>query len=286
VTVPIEGLRTVALDSSHLQGAFALSAEADWNQTGADWKMMLAAGNAFGMVAPDGRLVASALTLPYGDAFGWISMVLVTPGWRNRGLAKKLLGRAIETLEQERLTPVLDSTPAGEHVYRPLGFVPHFPFRRWAIDNAPDIRVSTPSGSRSRRLEKNGMAAAIAYDRGVFGGDRGAILNTLLARSDGCARIASGNGGYLLCRDGRVARQIGPVCADSPKIAIDLLDRALAELTGPVIIDACDHQQAFADHLKALGFKPQRSFLRMAKGRHEPFGDPERMFALAGPELG
>lgn len=275
-----ENLPIIALDKSHLPGAFALSAEANWNQTCDDWKMMLAVGNALGMIAPDGRLVACALTLAYGDAFGWISMVLVTPRWRKRGLAKRLLGRAVDMLESDRLIPVLDATPAGEPVYRSLGFGPHFSFQRWETDVAPDIRAD------ARPPGKKAMALIKAYDRRVFGGDRYAILKTLSARGDGQSRIAGHDSGYLLGRNGRVARQIGPICADTSKIAIDLLDRALAEISGPVFVDACDHQQQFSDHLQTLGFKPQRSFLRMARGRKNPFGEPERMFALAGPELG
>lgn len=281
-----ESLNIVALGNSHLQGALSLSAEANWNQTCDDWKMMMAVGNAFGMIAPDGRLVASALTLPYGDTFGWISMVLVTASWRNRGLATRLLGRAIDTLEQDRLIPVLDATPAGEHIYRPLGFVPHFSFQRWKIDVIPERRADAPAKPRSRPLGKSGMAALRAYDRGVFGGNRGVILDALSARGDGHARTADRNGGYLLCRGGRVARQIGPICAENPMIAIDMLDQALTGMTGPVFIDTCDHQRKFVEHLKILGFKRQRPFLRMAKGRQEHFGDPDRLFALAGPELG
>ena len=69
---PTEHLSVIELDARHLAGALLLSKEAHWNQVEADWRMMMAAGTAIGMVAPDGRLVASALTLPHGDQFGWV----------------------------------------------------------------------------------------------------------------------------------------------------------------------------------------------------------------------
>ena len=46
------------------------------------------------------------------------------------------------------------------------------------------------------------------------------------------------------------------------------------------------HQEAFAAGLREFGFRPQRPFLRMAKGTAISFGAPDKMFAMAGPELG
>ncbi len=276
----------IALDKRHLPAMVALSAEAGWNQTGDDWEMMLAAGNAIGMTAPGGHLIATAISLPFGKTFGWISMVLVTASWRKKGLATYLLGQAIEALEAPGLVPVLDATPEGAHVYRPIGFEPHYSVLRWALDDASAIGAQMPSAVNSSPLKKAGMAGVKTYDRDVFGGDRGSILDAIFARSDGQARAANRGHGYLLSRDGRTARQIGPICAEDPAVAIDMLDQALKSMTGAVFVDACDHQNAFADHLGALGFTPQRPFVRMARGRSAPFGDPGQMFALAGPELG
>lgn len=285
-TVPTELSDIIALTERHLEDAFALSAEANWNQTIDDWRLLLEAGAAIGMTAPDGRLAASALTLPYGDAFGWISMVLVTREWRKRGAATRLLGRCVEMLEKNALTPVLDATAAGENVYRPLGFLPHFGIQRWEIDDASAVGIDSDSTPLSRPLGAGEMGAVASYDRAVFGGDRGAVLGALFDRSAGLARIGRQSRGYLLSRDGRVARQIGPLCADDQMTAIDMLDRALAGVEGPVFIDVCDHQRSFIDRLKTHGFKSQRAFLRMAKDRKAPFGDPDRVYALGGAELG
>ncbi len=129
--MPTEALDIIDLEARHLAGALALSREAHWNQVEADWSMMLTAGDAIGIENSQGRLIASALSLPYGDRFGWISMVLVTADWRNQGLATRLMNSCIERLEDHGLVPVLDATPAGANVYRPLGFVPQYGFQRW-----------------------------------------------------------------------------------------------------------------------------------------------------------
>ena len=73
------------MDSARL----LLSDEAGWNQNAADWAVFFKYGTVLGFAIADG-LVATAAALPYGDAFGWISMVLVTAEWRRRGLATRL----------------------------------------------------------------------------------------------------------------------------------------------------------------------------------------------------
>jgi GNAT superfamily N-acetyltransferase len=272
---PTEHLSVIELDARHLAGALLLSKEAHWNQVEADWRMMMAAGTAIGMVAPDGRLVASALTLPHGDQFGWVSMVLVTAEWQKMGLATRLLKTCIEKLEGAGLIPVLDATADGQNVYRPLGFEPHFGITRWQREG---IEVGTALNNSNIDPER-----VYRYDSNIFGGERRVILNSLIERSAGFSCV---NNGYLLGRDGRIASQIGPIYADNPESALAMLDHALSNLQGRLFIDAADHQEEFVARLKEYGFEAQRPFLRMGKGRAEHFGDLSKMFAMAGPELG
>ena len=73
-------------------------------------------------------------------------MVLVTKEWQKRGFATRLLQTCIERLEENGLVPVLDATPAGENVYRPLGFIPHFSFQRWEHDAVETINTAGAGG--------------------------------------------------------------------------------------------------------------------------------------------
>lgn len=291
VTVPINSLDITELGERHIAGALALSEEAHWNQVEADWRMMMSAGNAIGMVDPEGRLVASAMTLPYGDRFGWISMVLVTADWQKKGVATRLLRSCIERLESLNLTPVLDATQEGENVYRPLGFMPKFGIQRWHHEAVENITLENAS---EHDLAPVTEAAVFRNDANIFGGDRRVVLASLVARSTAFSCLDEDYGGYLLGRDGRVATQIGPIFTNNSASALAMLDHALAKISGPVFIDACNHQLDFVARLESYGFTPQRPFLRMAKGQgghrneveHMDIGEPAKMFATAGPELG
>ena len=286
-TVPTNTLDIIKLDDRFLADALALSNEANWNQVADDWAMMITAGEAIGFQDTGGRLIASALTLPYGNKFGWISMVIVTQLRQKQGLATQLLNSCIRRLEDKHLVPLLDATPAGENVYRPLGFLPHFGFERWEHEAVENIsQTAAQRNNKTGMLEKFDPSEIIEKDQKIFGGDRRSIIESLIERSSEFSAVAENDGGFILGRDGRTATHIGPISANSPKTAIALLNHALTKLSGKVFIDACNHQNKFIVQLEKYGFRRQRPFLRMAKGYTNKLGQPEKMFAMAGPELG
>ncbi|MGE0240264.1 MAG: GNAT family N-acetyltransferase [Parvibaculaceae bacterium] len=264
--------RIIALDADDIADAVALSTEAGWNQVAADWAMMLAQGKAFG-IRDGGRLVASGLALPHPPHFGWLSMVLVTGTHRHRGLATALLKHLLAYLDERRLIPMLDATAPGRAIYLPLGFKDVEPISRW--------RGSGTGSGPSPAAE----AVNIDSDRAAFGADRSAILRNLLARPLAFAH-ADAEGAFLLTRMGRTATQIGPIVAASAGQAVRLLEHAIISLAGPLLIDVPDRETALRETLVRHGFTIERGFIRMALGRAEAFGDPARMRAIAGPELG
>jgi len=275
-------LTFTALGAKHLDGAAALTREAGWNETVDDWRMMLSQGTGIGFTNPDDSLVASAICLPYDSPFGWISMVLVTRKWRKKGLATNLLQRCIEILEDTGRTPVLDATPDGVPVYTPLGFLPQFGLTRWQAGD----REKRNAEHGSRPISPAELPSVLEIDAAVFGGGRARIIKALSSRAPaGCRYMADGSG-FVLARDGTNAMQIGPLAADTDAAAVALLADAVDAVGGPVFIDVADDKTVIVDWLQANGFTGQRPFTRMAKGRAEPFGRPEKLYAIAGPELG
>lgn len=279
-----------ALAAADLQAAEALVRECGWNQVAADWSLFLRAGAAFKVPLADGGLAATAAILPYAPRFGWISMVLVGNAHRRQGLATALLERCIATLQARDLVPVLDATPAGREVYRQLGFVDGWAITRWRrTASAPAIDRPSSEDVRVRPLQDADGPRLAAIDADVFGADRSTVLHALAARSRGFACVAERAGvlaGYLLGRDGRIATHVGPVVADDAQVAQALLAHALPRIEGPVLVDALDRHTASAQRLAAEGFTVERGYTRMTLGADRPFGDAQRTFAIAGPELG
>jgi hypothetical protein len=266
----------------HVGDCLALSAEAGWNQTSADWTLFLRHGTVIGLAEDRSRIVATGAVLPYGDDFAWISMVLVTQSGRRERIGTNILEACCIDIAQRGLVAMLDATPAGERVYRPLGFSGIFSLSRWQGVAAP-----RSDGARGIRfMTAADIEAVAAIDAAAFGADRSFLLQSLFDRLPQLAFVNEDNTSFVLARPGRIATQIGPLVAADEAVAADLLEAALGRSKGPVFLDLVDGREVLPRRLRQRGFTIQRPFLRMGLNRGGAFGDAARLFVVAGPEFG
>jgi ribosomal protein S18 acetylase RimI-like enzyme len=278
------------LTVAELSDAEALVAEAGWNQVAADWRIFLDFGTVHAVRTDAGRVIATAATLPYGDRFGWISMVLVAGRYRRRGLATRLLRGCIDEIAAAGLTAALDATAAGQTVYRSLGFEDAWRFTRLAARERLGAEMPPLSSDIAiRPVDDAAWPALCAYDATAFAADRSPVLERMRGRLRPAELVAERRGrfaGFLLGRDGRTAAQLGPLIAEDDVVALALLARALRGIDGPVYVDLADAKAGIRAWLEAGAFSPQRSFMRMCQGRRADFDDPDRTVAVMGPEFG
>ena len=274
----VEGVSFGRLQPGEAAAGLAFSDAAGWNQTADDWRLFLAMADVFAARAPDGRVVATAALLPYPPA-AWISLVLVHADWRRRGLASALMACCLDAADARALTCWLDATPAGATVYEPLGFRAVgdlIRLRRKAADlSKPDSPPSLGAGD---------IATLDAADAAAFGFSRAAVLAAMAGR--GGSRIVRQGEAVALLRDGRKARQLGPLYAPDEARAAALIDSILADEPGELVIDLAADRDALRGHLIARGFVEERPFLRMVRGAHAVAGIGQEFMAGAGPEYG
>lgn len=279
-----------ALGEQHLAGAMALSRAASWNQCEADWRMMLRLGEGWGLTAADGTLVASIIVLPYGDAFAWMSMVLVSPDHRRQGYASRMLRRALAHLQSRGLAAVLDATPAGHEVYLQEGLRDTWGFQRYSLTESR-LASGLPDapGMQLRGLAEGDWPQILALDLPAFGASREGLLRSLCARLPEAALVAERGGkicAYLLGREGREARQLGPLVAEDETVAQALLAHALSLVSAPLYVDIVDRHAELRGWGMKQGFEVQRPFTRMVCGAERAPGDNRTVMLAAGPELG
>ena len=256
------------MTSADISAGLALCRASRWNQTERDWRHFLVAAPQGALVAVEnGSVVGTVATLPYGP-FTWISMVLVDPVARGRGIGTLLLNQGLELVPRGSVAR-LDATPAGEVIYRKLGFVGEYGLARLFLD------ASSRRGTRTtgvRPLARSDWGALLATDAPEY---------ALVDEHQGRVR------GYLLGRHGHVREHLGPLVADSDETAARLLDACLtANADRRVFIDVPDEQRAFRDTLAGLGFAIERPFLRMRRGSLAAAGQPPQVYAITGPEFG
>jgi GNAT superfamily N-acetyltransferase len=283
-----------SLSSAELDDVGALVSEARWNQIAADWRLFIDLGRVYAAHTAAGRIMATTATLPYGDRFAWISMVLVAAPYRRRGLATLLMRRATDDLSAARLVPVLDATPDGRAVYRALGFADCWGLHRLRRERQGERQGArdefpTPAGVTIRPIRDEDWPALCAFDAAAFGAQRSAVLAGLRGRLPAAELIAQSGDrilGFSLGRDGRMAAHIGPLVAENDAIACAILAHALDRIDAPLFIDLADAKPDVRVFLEARGFAAVRPFTRMLHGRSARFDDPARTFAVVGPEFG
>jgi ribosomal protein S18 acetylase RimI-like enzyme len=273
------------MTSLDLSAGLSLCRASGWNQTQRDWQMFLAAAPHGALVAEEaGRVIGTVATMPYGP-FTWISMVLVDPSARGRGVGTLLLEHGV-ALVPDHVTARLDATESGEPLYRGLGFVAEYRIARWFVD-AP-ARVTPASGVRP--FERADWAAVHALDRRAFGVPRVSLLERLVDDAPEYA-VALGEPGdgraYLFGRHGHDREQLGPLIAGSPEAATALVETCLAHhVDRRFFIDVPQDQHAWTRVVSALGFVVERTFLRMHRGVMRAPGEPALVYAITGPEFG
>jgi hypothetical protein len=132
-------------------------------------------------------------------------------------------------------------------------------------------------------LSNGSLDELMARDRSAMGFERTALLTEFAARPG--SRILTDGHAMALVRDGRTARQIGPLFADTPQHALALANAIVRSETGPWLIDAVHSQGEFLKGLTGAGWSVERPFQRMRFGRAAAQGS-ELPFAVCGPEFG
>ena len=278
-------LRIRVMDLNDLPLGCRLNDAVGWNQLPADWQRLLAIEPAGCFVAEcDGQPVGTTCVTRF-DTIAWISMVLVDPAYRGRGIGTQLMRHALAWLDRCGAHTVrLDATALGCPVYEKLGFVGEYEVARWE-----GVAAGGRLGLEITMAAESHLESIRALDRQATGTPRGPLLARLFAERPQAMRVAVTQGqltGYSGVRPGRRARQVGPVVALDASSGSALLDAAFSDHQGQtVFLDVPLPNRPAMQWAEARGLRIQRQFLRMVRGR--PIADrPEQMWASFGPEKG
>jgi len=277
---------------SDIPAGMHLKELAGWNQTCADWERFLEASPDGCFVADvDGTVRGTATTISYEGKFAWVGMVLVSPEYRGRGIGTRLLERAIEHLDQQRMPTIkLDATPQGKPLYEKLGFHTEYEIGRWTLQR-PLTGFTGKTGKGAQEMLSPRLLAQICqHDREVFGADRSFLIRSI--HEDGktltrAIRNAGALDGYALARQGSFADHLGPWMAKDRNTARQLLEEFLScSSRETVIMDCLRSNLAAVELLESFGFTYSRLLTRMFRGPNAFPGRPEVLYSIMGPEFG
>lgn len=183
----------------------------------------------------DGEPVASIFAVRYGGSFGFIGGYIVRPAYRAKGHGMAIWRAGMARLAGRNVG--LDGVPAQQANYARSGFkLAHrnvrYEGRGCAMPPADHI---LPLGPRD-------IDDAVLYDRAFFPDHREKFMRHWLQQNGSIAlglRGASGLLGYAVLRPCRAGFKIGPLCAESPEVAEELMRalRGRVPADEPVFLD-------------------------------------------------
>lgn len=277
------------LGSEHIPAAMDLVLSEGWNQTIKDWQLLINNPQNVCLAAEvDGKLVGTVTTINYNDEVAWIGMVLVNKEYRGQGISKTLLSAILKQLTSCKSIK-LDATPAGQPVYKKIGFEDEYIISRMIN---PDFHQSLGIIGETvpQQIQKKDIPEIIKFDKQAFGADRSRLISALIHDfPKKCLVLKHGNeiSGFALGRRGNKHHQIGPVMTKSYNDAKVLISYALKDLQEQsIVIDILEDKTQLAGWLCNIGFEKQRNFTRMFLGNNTSPGIISQQYFISGPEFG
>ena len=277
------------MELSHMDGLMRLKDAEGWNQLEKDWSLLITYSEKANLVAVlDDRIVGSVTALNYAGRVAWIGMMLVDKDYRGLGIGKRLMLEVLAKLEG-CASIKLDATPAGRPLYLKLGFIDEYELYRMTNPCASALSPGDPS-IEPLEMQVADLPEVIAFDQQVFGADRGDLIGWLYEGSPQLAWIIRIKGrltGFCLGRPGKNFIQIGPLHASSEAQAQALMAAAVNQVSGhALVVDIPTENAATVQWLEGCGFQIQRPVERMYLHDNPHPGIIEKLYLIAGPELG
>jgi GNAT acetyltransferase-like protein/acetyltransferase (GNAT) family protein len=260
------------------------AADEGWNPGLHDGEVFLAADpRGFFVLKVNRQPAATVSAVRYGERFGFLGLYMTALQMRGRGYGRAVwrAGRA----HLEGRVVGLDAVLEQERTYARDGFVACHRTTRHVLTSTSSVPPADRPMVDARDLP---LATLVAYDHQLFPSERSAFLTTWLAMP-GAVSLAVTDGdqllGWALRRSCIQGHKVGPLFANGPEIANNLLRALAADVAGPVYLDIPDPNAAGRDLASRHGMTPVFSTVRMYDGP-PPVLDLDRIFGVTSLELG
>ena len=270
-----------------LAAGHQLTRQLGWPHTLDDWSFAASIGNGHAAYA-NGRLIGTCFTWPLDSRAATLGLLVVSPEAQGRGLGRALLHASLAELADRAV--LLHATDAAVPLYLSEGFTPAGWISQIQGVVAPDTASRNQDSAHSvvRPVSELGMEPLLALDRDATGLDRGELLNSVCAVSDGLVISVAGKpSGYALSRAFGRGVVIGPVVAASADLARSLVEHLLARYEGRFVRIDIVEGGIDATWLAHQGLECVDRVRVMTKGVwSEPTVPKIRKFALIGHAFG
>ncbi len=253
-----------------------------WGHSQADIERLLSFSPEGCFIAwANGEQVGTVTTTRYED-FAFVAVLIVRKEKRGRGIGGKLLQQAIEYLHSQGVRTIeLDGVLKAVPLYHRLGFHDKYLSLRFH-------GCATDLGEHCERYDHSLRDEVLSFDRDRIGLERSAVIDRLLSEFADSTSVLRDRGlrAYTILRpreDDSLA--LGPLIAESPADAIQLLKAVMRSCTGSVVrIGVPELQERVVEFLRESGFAQSDPSLRMYLGERREY--ERHAFAIISAEKG
>ncbi len=232
----------------------------------------------------DGEPVASIFAVRYGAGFGFIGGYIVRPEYRGKGYGMAVWRAGMARLNGRNVG--LDGVPAQQTNYARSGF--RLAHRNVRYEGRGSV---VPAADRVLPLGPQDIGDVVRYDRAFFPDDRGQFMRCWLLQEGSVAFGVRDTGGallgYAVLRPCRAGFKIGPLCAESPQVAEELMQalRGRVPADEPVFLDVPEPNAAAVALAERHGMHACFETARMYTGE-DPGLPLARQYGITTFELG
>lgn len=232
----------------------------------------------------DGEPIACISAVQYDELFGFIGFYIVKPEYRGQGYGIRIWQAAIDKLAGRTIG--LDGVVSQQDNYRRFGF--QLAYRNIRYQG---LAAEWPNRSESVvAIAECPWSAIVSFDRRIFNAERSDFLTSWLKqpKSQAFACLEQGRvAGYGVVRTCRAGYKIGPLFADTPAQAEQLMQALQAALPpGSVYyLDMPAINPQTEAWIRRYGLQPVFETARMYLGEAPPASIRE-VFGVTSFELG
>jgi len=289
--VDFPGIRRLEVDD--LRNCAALSLDRGWWPERDKWALLLAASDAWGIDAPDGKGFAGTVVLTrWGTDCAAIGMMLTASRYGGHGLGRALMEHALSAAG-EGTAVSLFATDSGKPLYEKLGFQPvrrsvAFRGQFRAGPQAGGKKHEARAGSASpagmpgdvRVATEADLPAILTLDRATYGADRERMLTRLPGFAERIVVFEASEGiaGYAAAWRTEAFTVIGPLVAPDGEAARRLVTDLAAHATTAIRVDLDPDRPELPGWLRAHGLLATERTVVMTHGPLTPRGIPQHLY--------
>lgn len=265
-----------------IESCAIISNKLGWPMTIDDWNFASALGLGT-VVEKSNELVGVGFIWPFEPDHYTLGLMIVSSEHQRQGIGNLIMQHLLDVAGESQIR--LNATIKGLPLYRKLGFNDCGFIHQ---HQGYPTKIQTPLNANIRTMTAIDFDDILVVDKAASGLDRSTMLQLLAKTSSGIViENRQGISGFSFCRKSGLGETIGPVIAESPQDAQDLMGYFINKADGFLRIDLEVGADVYDDFLTEAGLPMVNEIVAMKKLKPDnPTKRNSNVIALVSQALG